>query len=115
MTDIEALPDDYRRPTSGLEMLTGDAIAAQWRDWGYVDGWNWVAEGGGGDPAPRHRKDYMLRDRRQGLYIDDYYGHYQGWNEGATAAARAAMNSAALQQLSRFSGGVWDSGAAGNE
>lgn len=45
MTALDPLPEDYRLPTTGLEMLTGGAAKAQWRNWGFIDGWNWVVEG----------------------------------------------------------------------
>ena len=112
MTALPRLPDDYRRPTSGLEMLTGGAEDAQWRDLGYIDGWNWVANGGSAPAgflpqalnADPKEKGFSARRPPEEVYpnwkilfdeaahldrlLQDKEAYYEGFDEGVRSAAR---------------------------
>ena len=102
MSLVERLPDDYRRPTSGLETLTGAARAARWRDLGFVDGWNWMVDnnmkwsGGSFDfqvfrDAVRLEEDFRERTRRDspGSFFA-FTPYCEGYQKGIEGAARQA-------------------------
>ena len=93
---IKPLPDDYRLPTTGLEMLTGGAAKALWRNWGYVDGWNWVA--GGERNLESSRIDAFaargLDAEQRGVEHCGLILYDNGWNGGMSAAREAAAASA---------------------
>lgn len=104
MTALDPLPDDWRPATWGLELLTGVAKISEWHWWGFIDGWNWVAER---RPIcsnirldhdyreicyPCREKGLTSRNPAEHLFEGDEFAYMEGYGDGVRKATEEACS-----------------------
>ena len=88
MARIDRLPDDWLPPTWGLQLLTG--TADEWENFGFVDGWNWVAGGQQGSVRDSGYAAYVRRVEASGLNYLFGKGKGKPFEDGWWRGVRAA-------------------------